>query len=194
MQKILLHNTTTAHWQALVREAQETCEAVLQEDVESYLVFLLMRFTDKPEMAASVLAMEFLRGVDAVGSRRHDILRNVGDKCLLFSGLFPGRAEKRRVSLGYFIDLGQSAYAILSESPASAVSDLYSGLCDNYITMMDVLHTIRVMTGAEQDLQLLQAAELWRDTGSLHALHVMRQVCDGVPVRRFINDEQQMPQ
>src|SRR3990167_10994247 len=107
MARLILGPTSMAQWQKLILEAEQACAVNLDEHVESYLVFLLMRFIEKPEMVTSVLGLEFLEGTQDLSRAREEKLRDVGDKCLLFSGLFPGRAERRCVKVSYFVQLGQ---------------------------------------------------------------------------------------
>ena len=57
MSKLVLHPTSTAQWHSLVCEAESASNIYLDEELQSYLVFLLMRFLDKPAMAAKVLAL-----------------------------------------------------------------------------------------------------------------------------------------
>ena len=59
MQNIVTYPTSMAQWHALINEATVGAHIRLNEDLESYLVFLLMRFTAKPDMAGSVLAIDF---------------------------------------------------------------------------------------------------------------------------------------
>ncbi len=175
MKKLLLQPTSTAQWQALVNEAETACAAYLDQDIESYLVFTLMRFTDKPEIVKSMLGMEFLEGVDALGPQQHELLRDVGDKCLLYSGLFPEHAQKRRVSVDYFVDVGQSAYGVLTELPEKIWRGPYPALCKRFVSMMDVLQTMRDIDNPEANLlEPLMAAELWQATGSQRALRCLR--------------------
>ena len=115
MSELVIHTSATAEWLSLVNEAESAAALHLDEEMQSYLVFLLMRFTESPELAASVLAMEYLQSMRSQGRVGQDQLRNVGDKCLLYSGLFPERAERRRVKISYFVDLGRSAYQQLSD-------------------------------------------------------------------------------
>jgi hypothetical protein len=114
MSTLILQATATADWQNLVKEAEDANHHALSEDLESYLVFLLARFTCKPEIANSVLALDFLHSLEQVGQNRVAALRDVGDQSLLFAGLFPGRAEHRHVPISYFIKIGRSAYATLA--------------------------------------------------------------------------------
>ena len=77
-----LQPTITAQWHELVGEAQAICHCWLDQDLESYLVFLLMRFTSRPEMAATVLATEYLLSIQNHTHKQQDQLRDVGDQCL----------------------------------------------------------------------------------------------------------------
>ena len=107
MNKLILHPTDTSQWYALVNEAQAATRHVLHENTESYLVFLLMRFAKATQLMESVIALDFLESKHAPGKRHIEFLRDVGDKSLLFCGLFPGIADRRHVRLDYFRDMGQ---------------------------------------------------------------------------------------
>lgn len=183
MRTLVVNPTSTAQWQALVHDAQAACEFRLGEELESYLVFLLMRFSDRPQMATAVLALEYLNGLLAAGRMRIDQLRDVGDQCLLFSGLFPLRAERRRVKISYYVSLGRSAYHQLSESVSqTSTAAFYCHLSDGFVRMMDVLQAMRELNGCEPLLDPLKAFELWQETGSDSALRNLRQVTDAIPV------------
>lgn len=141
--KLILHPTETSQWHALLIEAQANSACILEEDIESYLVFLLMRFTQSPALANSVLATDFLDSVNAEGSRRVDLLQEVGDKSLLFSGLYPGLANKKRVSVDYFVDMGKSAYFAVAELDSAKGSELFAALAENFMMMKTVLGQIQ---------------------------------------------------
>ena len=108
MSRIILHPTSIAQWHALVSEGCHRTSHRLEVELESYLVFLLMRYINQPQLAESVLGQEFLASLQ----HQHNVednIRDVGDKCLLFSGLFPGRAEKHQLRISYYVDIGQMA-------------------------------------------------------------------------------------
>ncbi len=178
MDKRVLEPTPTAQWQRLVGDAQQVCTTRLGEELESYLVFLLMRFTDQPQMAASVVALEFLQSQQCNGGARHQQLRDVGDKCLLFSGLFPGIAEKRRVEISYFIDLGQSAYGVLADEGRDANMMLFSQLSEGFVPLRDVLQAMRELDG-QDSLTPLQAFDMYQQAGSDRAQAYLRSITDG---------------
>lgn len=174
MTSIVLQPTITAQWHALVKDAEHNSHLHLPEDLESYLVFLLARFNTKPEIAKSTVGLEFLNAHHLTGRHQHEHLRDVGDKCLLYAGLFPGRAERRRVKISYFVELGQSAYNALSALTRQKIATLYASLGEGFVALIDVLHAIRKLTDETAGLTPLQAVELWEEVGSAHALELLR--------------------
>jgi len=171
MTTLVLQPTDLAQWHALVSEAQAACDCHLEESIESYLVFLLMRFADRPELARKIMAMEYMRAQQA-NPGQVDGLRDVGDQCLLFSGLFPQIAEKRMVRVSYFVNIGRSAYDQLSSLVDRQSDRLFSNLAYGFVAIMDVLHAMRGLSGSPV-LQPLEAAELWADTGSRSAWNAL---------------------
>ena len=53
MKSLILHPTDIAQWYALVNEAQVASQLNLTENTESYLVFLLQRFSQTPSRNSS---------------------------------------------------------------------------------------------------------------------------------------------
>ena len=89
MSSIIVSSSNTAQWQELVQDAENASQINLGEELESYLVFLLMRYMEKPELLGRIMALEFLGSMESSGQLKQDLLRDVGDSCLLFSGFFP---------------------------------------------------------------------------------------------------------
>lgn len=174
MSQLILQPTAAAHWHSLIQEAEDTSHMSLTEDLESYLVFLLIRFTGKPEIAKSVLALEFLTSSQALGANKREGLRNVGDQCLLFAGLFPDRAQHKRVQISYFVELGQTAYTNLAELYQQQTADLFAAIGKSFVSLMDILHIIRENSADHTLLTPLQAEELWTATRSPHAFKTLR--------------------
>lgn len=180
MKSLVLQPTDMAQWHALVSEAQVACKLNLGEHLESYLVFLLMRFVDRPEMTRKIMALEFLNAQQSAGNNA-ETLRDVGDQCLLFSGLFPQIAAKRLVRVSYFVNIGRSAYQQASLADQTDAS-LFSRLAEAFVCAMDVLLAMRGLSG-QPALQPLAAAELWQDTGSRSAFEELASCSDATPVR-----------
>lgn len=143
MSKLILHPTDMSQWHALVNEAQASTRLVLNESTESYLVFLLMRFSQTAQLMESVIALDFLESARAPGRLQAERFRDVGDKSLLFCGLFPGMAAKRHVRLDYFSDMGQAAYLTVSEMEDAESAQLYYQLSEKFIIMQHILQAMR---------------------------------------------------
>ena len=143
MKELILHPTDICQWHALVNEAQAATQLILNETTESYLVFLLMRFTQGPKLIESVVALDFLEGMHRPRPLQMQFLRDVGDKSLLFCGLFPGIAKKRHVSLNYFFELGQAAYLTVGELEEKQSADLYFQLSDQFANLQQILQAMR---------------------------------------------------
>ncbi len=167
MNSIVIEPTTTAQWQSLVSEAEDNAKLQLDETLESYLVFTLMRFTQRPELTNSIIALEFLDGIQSQGQQQHDQLRDVGDKCLLLSGLFPLMAKRRLLNLGYFVNMGRSAYQQLHDT----IHGFYGQLATDFVPMMDVLQAIGELNQQNHQFDLLDNFELWNETDSQLALN-----------------------
>ena len=191
MPELLVHTSATEEWLSLVHEAETASEHHLDEEMQSYLVFLLMRFTEKPELAASIMAVEYLQSMQSSGRIGHNQLRNVGDKCLLYSGLFPERAERRRVKISYFVDLGRSAYHQLSDRMEHSAAAMFLNLADAFVSLMDILQTMRALGSPAKQLSPFNAFELWRDTGSQVALRTLRKNTQADPLLIPTPDENQ---
>lgn len=139
--------TSTAQWHALVTEATKLMGYRFDESLESYLVITLEHFTTRDDWVNSVIALDFLSAVDFPGITGNDMLRNVGDQCLLISGLFPERVLRKNVSLNYLIAIGKQAYYTLAfaRQPFAIHSELFEKLGINFIGLIDVLHTMRTL-------------------------------------------------
>lgn len=184
MENLVLEPTSLAQWHALVKEARRASAVSLSEELEHYLIFLLMRFTNHPEIANSIVALDFLQNLPNIKTENQHKIREVGDKCLLYSGLFPGRAKRQRVQIRYYVDLGKRAYFALSASHKNALSQLFANLSDHFVGLMDVLHSMRHLDTHAYALDLLEAEDLWHATQSEYALKVLKNATKGFIVPR----------
>ncbi len=149
MGTILTDTAATALWHDLVREAERRGAAPLDDDVESYLVFLLMRHLRDAGLGGHVLALDYYAALDAAGTPRRDHLRDVGDRCLLIAGLYPQQAQRRLVSLRYFLDLGSRAYTDLADAARAAYAELFRRLAAMFGRLVRVLVEVRRIGGAD---------------------------------------------
>ena len=165
MADILTRETVTALWQELVRDAERKAGRPLGEDLESYLVFTLMRHYRDAPLAHRVVALEWLEALQRDGRQREDELRDVGDRCLLIAGLYPELAQRRRVPLAYFVDVGRSAYDQLASELRAALAELYAQLARAFAQLVRVLVEVRQLSGEWQGLAPLDRHALALQAG-----------------------------
>jgi hypothetical protein len=178
-----MNPTSATQWHALVSQAENIIGHTITEQAGQYLVDLLVHFSAKPLMMARVLAFDYLNDPLMQAKSRTERLKDIGDHCLLFTGLFPQHAERRKVRLGHMVELGQNAYHQLHESTPPEGGGLYGDLAREFVTLMDLLHAIRELRDGRARLSPLHAFDLWSDTGSQHALRVLRDFTDATPIR-----------
>ncbi len=138
-------NTSIAEWQSIIAEAKLRTHYTFDDNIESYLILTLDQYTKKEKLLTSVIALNFLKSINIEKPHDGDQLRNVGDQCLILSGLFPECAIKKNVSLNYFIGIGQRAYLALTNIRLKENFDpvLYKKLSYNFVGLMDLLHAMR---------------------------------------------------
>ena len=166
--QFILDSSELSQWHTLVSEAEQDYGCQLDEAMQSYLVFTLMRFAKNCQLNANALALDYLRSHHLPNHLRNEQLREIGDQCLLVSGLYPQSAEKRLVGAGYYVDLGRSAYHHISTVTQKSIAELYLQLAESFVLLMDLLQTIRQYSTPV--LEPIAAMELWQQTGSRVAL------------------------
>lgn len=138
----LIAGHQTYLFQRLVAEGEFQRGVSLGDTMESYLVFLLIRYAGLPEIAMWDAATAYLDGVLLQRVFRHDKMKETGDMCLLLSGLFPERAKKR-VSASYYKTIGQGAYGELGSDPSCMLAETFRELAAHFILLAEVLQCTR---------------------------------------------------
>lgn len=162
-------------WHSLVRDAEQSSQRTLDEELESYLVFTLMRFTGDQALAGRIMALDYLDSLVSAGRNKDHKLRDVGDRCLLLAGLYPEQARRRHVSLSYFCDLGRNAYGELAAQMREALRNLYARLADAFNSLVGVLVEVRKLSGQWQGLDPLGRLELSQRGNGLDVAEADRQ-------------------
>jgi len=152
MSNAFSRGTPAEVWQALVQEAAARAGRPLDETEESYLVFVLLRYQKDAWLLSHIQGLDWLHAQQQVGSARVEALRDVGDRCLLVAGLFPDLAQRRRVSVDYFIDIGRGAYQGAAEAARRAYASLYEQLARGYRDLVLTLGEMRMLSAARQEI------------------------------------------
>jgi hypothetical protein len=178
MSSYAVHTDDSARWYALLTEAKAETKSCVGQELEAYLVFMLLRYVGRPELAHRCLANEYLECLLRTGEMRHDNLRDVGDQCLLFAGLFPEFAERQQVAVSNFVRLGASAYRRLAEDG----DPLFLALSNEFVGVMDLLQTMREIGDGYPCLDPITAHQLWQDTGSMHAWRILTEALPAMQI------------
>lgn len=181
MTQLQTFESPVAQFHQLVVEAEDRTNHSLNEESESYLVFLLMRFSKNPGFAVTPVAIDYLQSAGATGQVKIEQLRDVGDKCLLLSGFFPEQAEKRLVSIGYFINIGRTAYHELAANAGKGIGSLYHQLANRFVELMDILQSIRLLD-EEKVFNPMLAMDILQECGSSQARKSLAMYTNATPV------------
>jgi len=170
-------NGITSQWHKLISDAQAANGIDLELPLESYLVHTLIQYTQRPEIAARIFAIDYMLAQHENGQVRNNQLRELADQCLLYAGLFPQHAKRRHVRVSYYVDIGRSAYFELA-SIGTPWSNIFSEISNNFVTLMDTLLSIHHLNNDESDNYILDpelALQTWQDTQSQQALKILQQ-------------------
>jgi hypothetical protein len=92
----------------LIKEAEQSLTVNLEQNVEAYVVHLFAHFLDKPNVNTEPLGVKLLSAAVLPMPQRKQILKSVGDECLLIDAM---EWNKRRwPSDTYYAEIGCSAY------------------------------------------------------------------------------------
>lgn len=144
----VIEPTITATWVEFVKFGEARAERNLSEELESFLVFTLMRFAERTDLFLFTLALEYLKAsTEYTGRKKEQVLSEVGDVSLLLAGLFPERSRKLGIPPSYFSQMGRMAFSELADSFASRklkrFECLYRNVSDGFPAMADVLTATR---------------------------------------------------
>ncbi|MHB1118182.1 MAG: hypothetical protein ACYCZ7_01445 [Minisyncoccota bacterium] len=140
--------TVIATWVEFVRTGEMRASLMLGEELESFLVFTLMRFMRRTDLFSVVLALEFLKAsTEYTGRKKEQALGEIGDISLILAGLFPERAQALGVSVSYFPEMGHRAFDDLAHfferNKLYSLGKLYRKVGEGFPSMTDVLLAAR---------------------------------------------------
>jgi hypothetical protein len=151
--------------------------------VEFYLVNLLKEsmtaadlYGEAPEgFREEPLALLYLRAAQAETGLRVKLLKRLGDFSLFISGFFPESLSRQLVDVGYYVQMGESAYGSLSAMLArrSALAEIFGELAGRFVAYVDVLSEVSEKASVRKDTDLLRLYELWIKTGSRRAAELL---------------------
>lgn len=111
-------NTYVKYSYQVILEAEHTTGIQLDHDTEAYVVHLFANYLDYPNLNKDPVCVRYLESLSKPTKVKKELLKNVGDECLLIYGLDLGRP--RWPSNAYYQELGQMAYMSLAHASAPA--------------------------------------------------------------------------
>lgn len=146
MKNIITDGESDYLWFALVRDAEFAMDCSIDEDLESYVVFLLASKLNESDLFDNILGESYLKAQNSFVSDKLP-LKQVADTCLLLSGLYPDNSRRRGVSPDYFASLGIASYFQLSDmyqKDGSELSQVYRSISCDYYKIVRLLFYIRL--------------------------------------------------
>ena len=125
----------------LVRRAECELTVNLAHDLEAYLVHLFAHYLDNPRVNTVPVGVKLLSAVTMPLATRKQMLKDIGDECLLINSMGWGR--NRWPTEVYYSDMGQMAYMsrAYAERPPE---DLYDDLAYEFQTATKILRKCRI--------------------------------------------------
>ncbi|QSA95856.1 hypothetical protein [Methylococcus sp. EFPC2] len=170
---------------------QTVTHAIVHQRVEAseeaafYLVELLAQFTRSDALfectadgvGIKPLALCYADAVQAESrSVRHQALKRLGDVALMVAGMFSASLTRKVVGMDYYIAMGGSAYAFLSESLGGAPARVFGELAAKFQPFVDVLGEVSDQTSLRAPQDVLRIYDNWTRTGSRRAAAQLRRL------------------
>ena len=144
-----------------------------RDEVGYYLGKLLANFArvDGEDPFGQPLALILAEAVEAAPAERLRILRRMGDVALYVSGFFSDALNRSLVDVGYYIDMGGSAYELVAvgyrDWPSGETFELlYSDLAEQFAALVEVLAEVSEHHSMTTNQGILRLYEKWLRTNS----------------------------
>lgn len=139
-----LHSNTQAQWYHVLSDLQEETRVILPNEIEHYLMLMFMNTTHDISILDSFLSQDFL--TTFAQPYNCENWQDIGDKCLILSGLFPDWTRRRVRSEHFVSKLGKLCYSQASLQHFGASQKLFEYLCENYDVIVEFLQKMNPST------------------------------------------------
>ncbi|MGB7933960.1 MAG: hypothetical protein WCH04_17385 [Gammaproteobacteria bacterium] len=102
---------------------------------------------------------------------RTRIMQRLGDTALFIAGVFADSLNRKLVDVDYYVAMGGSAYATVSDSmrgyrAEKSLASLFDELRQKFTDFVDVLNEVSERSHLSSDKDVLRLYEIWMRTGS----------------------------
>jgi len=189
MQTTDRHRAMVFQWHQLIQQACDYAGITLDDDIQSYLLLTLVRYIHDDQLAENAITMPFEIATDLPRDQRLQTLKSRAEHCLILAGMFPSHIDRQSLRISHYIQLGINSYKELSQLMFDNDKLIYQQLSKDFVKLIDVLYTVRVFNGSPM-LPLIQAMELWSDTGSKTAFQTLTMNRQSIPLNEALLDTQ----
>ena len=132
---------TDSSWYDLLVEAQKETSIFLPPSLEHYVSLLLKHYLSRLDFFEEPIGIELL----ACATKTVPLIQyqDVGDRCLIISGLFPDLVVRKNVSQGYLKKIGKSAYYQVSLQSDKTIQPLFFHLYTQFEEISTILGHFR---------------------------------------------------
>lgn len=183
------HKAVIYQWHQLIQQACDYAVISLDDDIQSYLLLTLIRYIHDDQLAENAITMSFKINDTLPRDQRIQALKSRAEHCLILAGMFPSYIDRQSLRISHYIQLGIDSYAELSQLMFDHDKLIYQQLSEDFVKLIDVLYTVRVFNGAPM-LPLIQAMELWSDTGSKTAFRTLTINRQSIPLTEHLSNSQ----
>ena len=160
-------------FQERVEEAVRHRRAPIRPETGCYLTALLVEQGRREEEPGPQTLVEMqAEAIAAPAARAAPMWRRMGDHALVISGLFQEHLERRRLSRGYYEEMGAAAYARLGRllrlgsGEGGGMGDIFAELGERFHACAEVLQEVREQAAPCSDEDVLRLYERYLQGGS----------------------------
>lgn len=156
--------------------AQQKQNLKLTENVEFYLVNLLCHYVNNADhdSNADCLALTLKKALESPEHERIILYRKLADTALYFAGYFQEYFHNKTFDVGYYVNMGESAYGELASlmrgqsSYQKTMATIYQEMSKNFVYAVDVLLQVSEETNPQEHKlrSTLSVYEAWLHTAS----------------------------
>ncbi len=188
-QPLIVDMNVTEYFKDSLSSALSRQKVKAEEGTVFYIVNLLAWFVRAENLfpqnqqwgaGGQPLALTYAAAVEAkTQDEREAALRRLGDVALVVAGLFAASLSRKLVDIDYYIAMGGSAYAMLSEQSSSSVRArtfraIFSELSTKFQSFVEALSEVGDNTPLASQTDVLRLYEIWMRTGSAYAAERLR--------------------
>lgn len=140
MGTLVLQPTELAQWYALVAEAECVAKLELDQDIERYLVLMLIHYCTSTDIVGCRMSIDYLNALHSPRRFQLEALQRVADICLIYNGFYGEYLKKLGDNCHYYTNLGTHCYHMIFERFGA---ELYEKIADHYLDACHILQSVR---------------------------------------------------